>query len=429
MRMSPGVRWGKRPLTVASTAAAGTISQIARGVSSFFTRSAIDEAPMALARVNTSTAFDDLSKTTHWWLLRRRRAMFAPIRPSPIIPIRIADSFGKPIARRVRFRSLCDSAPFAGGSSSPASLEDVHELTVPTRDLGDGVFARGLLGSPCSQRLPEDRPPDGEAAEPGDGGGRRQPLAHLLVVFAPSEDDAPHVGPATAARGGHNLLAVLPPLESFDLPDVGLDLRILKLLDRLGHQPGTELPIVGLRIPLEPVELGLFRGHEQLEHEPASAVAAQVLGESLQPLRLPPVQRRIALRIVAHEHLAKGWLKGLDVLSEVLAVLEVELVLPALLGGTSEHVALRRRIAKDGSTELLIHEDARLVLGYAGGDGGPETVVDHLLGGGDLRGLLGAQRALPAEHLRLERPAVVERQEIQRLVEAHGRHRAFLSFR
>src|SRR6266852_1933285 len=353
---------------------------------------------MALARVNTSTAFDDLSKTTHWWLLRRRRAMFAPIRPSPIIPIRIADSFGKPIARRVRFRSLCDSAPFAGGSSSPASLEDVHEVTVSTRDRGDG-------------------------------GGRRQPLAHLLVVFAPSEDDAPHVGPATAARGGHNLLAVLPPLESFDLPDVGLDLRILKLLDRLGHQPGTELPIVGLRIPLEPVELGLFRGHEQLEHEPASAVAAQVLGESLQPLRLPPVQRRIALRIVAHEHLAKGWLKGLDVLSEVLAVLEVELVLPALLGGTSEHVALRRRIAKDGSTELLIHEDARLVLGYAGGDGGPETVVDHLLGGGDLRGLLGAQRALPAEHLRLERPAVVERQEIQRLVEAHGRHRAFLSFR
>ena len=50
---------------VASTTAAGTISQTARGVSSFFTRSAIDEAPTALARASSSTAFGDLSKTTH----------------------------------------------------------------------------------------------------------------------------------------------------------------------------------------------------------------------------------------------------------------------------------------------------------------------------------------------------------------------------
>src|SRR5713226_9663277 len=103
---------------------------------------------------------------------------------------------------------------------------------------------------------------------------------------------------------------------------------------------------------MEPVELGLFRGHEQLEHEPAPALIVEVLGESLQPRRLSPVQRRIALRVVAHEDLAKGRLKGLDVLSEVLAILEVELVLPALLGGTGEHIALGRRITEDGAPEL-----------------------------------------------------------------------------
>ena len=50
---------------VASTTAAGTISQTARGVGSFFTSSAIDAAPTALARASSSTAFGDRSKTTH----------------------------------------------------------------------------------------------------------------------------------------------------------------------------------------------------------------------------------------------------------------------------------------------------------------------------------------------------------------------------
>src|SRR2546430_13630111 len=44
---------------------------------------------------------------------------------------------------------------------------------------------------------------------------------------------------------------------------------------------------------------------------------------------------------------------------------------------------------------------------------------DHLLGRGDLRRLLGRQRPLPAEHLRLERAAVVERQDVQVRSEEH----------
>src|SRR5438876_3955995 len=324
MRMSPGVTWGRRSLTVVSTTAAGTISQIARGPSSFFTRSAIDEAPTAFARVSSSTAFGDASKTTHSWPpARSRRAMLAPMRPSPIIPSCTLDSFDAPIARRGRFRPPADSGPHAGVSArwpyrrgrrrlpsppparwrrpprpaalssrrrphplprrtqawaarsarapvrpsaeSPSgglgSLEDVHELAVSTRDLGDGVFACAVLGPPLDERLPEVRPPDGEADEPGDAGCRREPLAHLLVVLAPSQDNAAHPGPATPARGGHDPLAVLAPVEPFDLPDVRLDLGILELLDRLDHQPRTEHGIVGLRVPMEAVELRAVRGH------------------------------------------------------------------------------------------------------------------------------------------------------------------------
>src|SRR5207302_3639168 len=201
MRMSTGTRCGRRSLTVASTTPAGTISQIARGVGSLFTRSAIDEAPTASARANSSTAFGDVSKTTQWWPpARSRRAMLAPMRPSPIIPICIADSSAAPMARRVRFRPSM-------------VLEDVYELAIATGDLGDGVFPRALLSPPCDERLPEGRPPDGEADEPGDAGRRGEPLAYLRVVFAAPQDDATHLGPATAARGGHDPLAVLAPVE------------------------------------------------------------------------------------------------------------------------------------------------------------------------------------------------------------------------
>ena len=52
---------------VLSTTAAGTISQIARGFSSFFTRSCKEDAPDAFSLTSSSTAFGDLSNTTHSW--------------------------------------------------------------------------------------------------------------------------------------------------------------------------------------------------------------------------------------------------------------------------------------------------------------------------------------------------------------------------
>src|SRR5216684_2148799 len=202
--MSPGSRWGTRSLTVA----AGTINQIARGVSSFFTRSAIDEAPTALARLNSSTAFGNLSKTTHLWPpARSRRVMFAPIRPNPIIPSCIVSSI---VVR-------------GGPSGGPGSLEDLHEAPVSSRDLRDCVFPRGLLVPPSKERLPEVRLVDREADEAGHTGSRRQPLAHLVLAFALPMNDARDVGPAPAASGSHDLPAVLAAVEPFDLPDIRLD--------------------------------------------------------------------------------------------------------------------------------------------------------------------------------------------------------------
>ena len=59
----------------------------------------------------------------------------------------------------------------------------------------------------------------------------------------------------------------------------------------------------------------------------------QVVGQPLQAGRLPPVQGRVAFRVVAHQHLAESRVESLDVLGEILAVLEIEFVLAALFGG------------------------------------------------------------------------------------------------
>ena len=48
-----------------STTAAGTISQTARGLSNFITRSASDEAPTAFSLTRSATACGERAKATH----------------------------------------------------------------------------------------------------------------------------------------------------------------------------------------------------------------------------------------------------------------------------------------------------------------------------------------------------------------------------
>src|SRR6266581_1170521 len=85
--MSPASRCGSRSAIVWSTAAAGTISHSARGWASLATRSASEAAPVARSLTMSATACAERSKTTQSWPpLMSRRAMLAPMRPSPIIP-------------------------------------------------------------------------------------------------------------------------------------------------------------------------------------------------------------------------------------------------------------------------------------------------------------------------------------------------------
>src|SRR5262249_47529049 len=99
---------------------------------------------------------------------------------------------------------------------------------------------------------------------------------------------------------------------------------------------------------------------------------------------------------------------------------EVEFVLAAFFGRARGRVAVLGGVGKDGGAELLVHQNAGLRFRQSAGHDGLEGVVDDALGRGDLGRLRRRQRARPAAHLRLERAAVVERQNVQRLVVAHG---------
>ena len=78
--------WAVQMLWIRVTAA-GIINQIARGLASLDTKSASDDDPVAFSWTSSCTALGDMSKTVHWCPpLSNRRTMFAPMRPSPIIP-------------------------------------------------------------------------------------------------------------------------------------------------------------------------------------------------------------------------------------------------------------------------------------------------------------------------------------------------------
>ncbi len=138
----------------------------------------------------------------------------------------------------------------------------------------------------------------------------------------------------------------------------------------------------------------------------------QVIGQPFQAGCLPLVQSTITFRVIAHQHFAQSWLEGLDVLGEFLAVLEIKFFLATLLSRASRYVAIRPGIAKNSGAELFVNQNSGLLLRHASVEGRLEAVVDYLLGGGDLCRLICAQRARPTEHFGLERPPVVEGQDI-----------------
>src|ERR1039458_8358262 len=87
MTMSPCCIWPATSRTVASTAAAGTINQTARGGFSLAMKSSSEAAPVAPLLAKSLTLSGFMSKTTHSWPpCNRRLTILAPILPRPIIP-------------------------------------------------------------------------------------------------------------------------------------------------------------------------------------------------------------------------------------------------------------------------------------------------------------------------------------------------------
>src|SRR5262249_3553189 len=157
-------------------------------------------------------------------------------------------------------------------------LEDVHELLVPAGGLGDCFLARRPFRPPADQGLPEVGAADRQPHKAPDSRGDRQPHPDRLLVLTPAAENAADAHPAAAACGRDDPLAVLTTVEPLDLPDVRLDPGTLELAERPDHEPWPELQIVCLPVARERLELRLLRRHQQLEHEPAPALAVPAFG-------------------------------------------------------------------------------------------------------------------------------------------------------
>src|SRR5215471_18578624 len=106
----------------------------------------------------------------------------------------------------------------------------------------------------------------------------------------------------------------------------------------------------------------------------------QVIRQAFQARQLTRIHAPVSLRVVAHQNLAEGRAEGFDVLSEFFAVLEIELVLPALFSRASGDETLSLGIPKNIGAKLFVHENAGVAFGYAASHGRLKGVVDHFLG-------------------------------------------------
>jgi hypothetical protein len=111
-------------------------------------------------------------------------------------------------------------------------LEQIYELAIAPRDFGDNLLARRFFAPPGNQRIPESRAADRKADEAWHTGRNRKPVSHLLIVLAAAENDA--IDPIAAGRPGrcYNLLAIVAPIETLNLPQIRLDAGILELAPR-----------------------------------------------------------------------------------------------------------------------------------------------------------------------------------------------------
>ena len=145
----------------------------------------------------------------------------------------------------------------------------------------------------------------------------------------------------------------------------------------------------------------------------------QPVAEALELDELLAVLAGVAVGVVADEHLREVRVEALDVLAEVIAVLEVEHVLPGALGGHRQLQALARGPPRGRWSRTARRRARPSTDGVgAGADGLQHALEDQVLGVGDDRRLLGVGLAFDPEELLLEGAAVVEREDVELLVVA-----------
>ena len=145
------------------------------------------------------------------------------------------------------------------------------------------------------------------------------------------------------------------------------------------------------------------------------------VGEPLEPLGLDAVHLGVAVGVVAHEHLREVGIELLDVGAEVLAVLEVELVLartsrpasPAADRAPWPRSGMRFGVPNCSSTRHPVGLRVHALLGRL-----QQPLEDQVLRVRDRLRLLGRGVALDAEHLLLEGAAVIEREDVELAVVA-----------
>src|SRR5262245_8289016 len=105
--------------------------------------------------------------------------------------------------------------------------EDIDPLSISPGDLGGGCFPADLRPTPGDQRIPKSRPSNGEADKPWHTSSGGEPGLDMGFVLSPAENDAAHVAAPISASGLGQLYAILAAIQALDLPDIGLDARLL----------------------------------------------------------------------------------------------------------------------------------------------------------------------------------------------------------
>ena len=242
------------------------------------------------------------------------------------------------------------------------------------------------------QRVPPDRPADGE---PGEAIGRRrngQPAPDCGVVGPAAQHEAPGVG----VRGSHRLgdaRGVLEGLRPLDLPQCRPEPVSGDLVNGRNGEPRPGLAVEPALVVGYRGELGGFRRHQELEHEPLRP-AVEPVRELAQPTPLPRVHRRIPAGVVADQDLHIVRVVGVDNALGVAIAEVAEFGLAALLDGHGDLHAGCLRLGHEPATVFVVDEQHRTI----GGDLGrrcDERVGDDSLGRDHGRVLLG--RGLPGQ--------------------------------